>query len=562
MQPILDAYIKAIAKKYNIDEDQAFEVLSAALILDKTFDETYQDIWIGGDDDCGFDAIFIDDQMNTIFVFQSKNSPKLTENQLMKLDNDFEDLFVHDNKSDRQINPRLQARIDEYKDLTKKGMVLTPKLFFVYSGRDNDPSNSNNQDLVQRFSGRKTTPEYKIIDSIGLITRLTNLQQGRINRIDFTFQPLETNIPSYSQQALFSFVVGQVTGISFRIKATELCRLMKQEIKENSVVDTLFSENIRGYLGGRNKANQSILATLKNKSQAPFFHFMNNGLTIICESIKIPNGPQGGKYVIPVINPVIVNGLQTSRVIFDVFNEDKNLLKDVYVNVRLYESRDEDLTELITEATNTQTSINFKDQMSNKKFNQFAHDYFASHGVKYVSKRGESVKVDDLSKGLADSINNETVLKFWYATYNKNPRLAKMSKNSLLENIFFATKGENPTLNSLFDGSPDSKLYPQLFCAYKIYTFVAKKRKEFGDSQGMEYLLHSDEIMSYGIFLELGNSESLDDYTDSKLETAYNDVKPRIEKIVKEEKNRRGDGYSHPRYFKSDAIVADYEALV
>ncbi len=560
MSNILDSYIKAIERKYGISENEAFEVLSAVLMLDKPYDEVYQNIWIGGQDDCGFDAVYIDDQTNDLFLFQSKNSPKLTQGQLMKLDTDFKDLFELNNRSGKKINSKLQARIDEYQDFTRKGIALTPKLFFVYSGKNDDPENSFNETLSSEFSGRASSPEYTVFDSVDLIKRLSVFQRTRRDDIEFTFRPLETDISTISQQAMFSFVTRQVTGASFRIKATHLCELMDMEVKTNGSVDTLFSENVRGYLG-KNKANKSIDNTLRDPTKAPFFLFMNNGLTIICESMVVPIGPQAGEYLVSVVNPVIVNGLQTSHVLYDIFSENPEWLDNVDVIVRVYENRNKELTELITEATNTQTSINFKDQMSNKKFNEIAHDYFAARGVKYVSKRGESVRDDDLAEGIQNSINNETVLKFWFATYNRNPRLAKSSKKSVLESIFLAAKGENPVLSDLFNGSPDSLLYAQLFCSYEIYTLVVEQRKEKGDTPGMEYLLHADELISYAVFLDIEKEGLLDSHNHTDLEKAYDRVLPQIEKIVEGEKKRRGEAYSHSKYFKSEASFEDYNAL-
>lgn len=562
MDPALSSYLQAIARKFSLTDDQAFEILSIALFLDKAFDEVHADIWVGSSGDCGFDGVYIDDQANTIYVFQCKNSPSLGENDLMKLEKDFEDLFVSNNSSGRPINGRLQAWVDEFKDFTKRGVVLTPKLLFIYSGLNGDPARANNRVLEARFSGRNKLPEYGVLDSADLLRRMANLQHNKRKRVDFTFRPEETNIPTYSRQALFSFIIGQIKAVSFRIEARQLCELIDREIELNRFMHTLFSENVRGFLG-QNKANKRIRETLINTDQAPLFPFMNNGLTIVCESVEIPPLPQSGQYIVPVVNPVIVNGLQTSRVIYEAFKENPDLLKDVFITIKVYESRDQQLTDLITEATNTQTSINFKDQMSNKAFNNWAQVHFAARGVKYISKRGEIVRGDDLTEKLKDSINNEVVLKFWHATFNRDPHRAKTSKSFVQENIFLATKGDsNPDMNELFSGSPDSPLNDQLFTAYEIQKLVAKRRGELGTELAYEYLLHSDELVAYGIFLELERIDALREPSQKALEDAYDAVLPRLAKIVADERKKRGENYSHTKYFKGEAIVEDYLAAI
>lgn len=562
MNPTLLAYNKAIANKYNINEDQAFEILSAGLVLGLPFDEVYENIWVGATNDCGFDAIYLDESSNLIYLFQAKNTPELSENAIMKLETDFMDLFVGNNKSGRKMNEKIESIMEEYLNISQKGTVLIPKFNFTYSGNKIDTTRPKNLEITERFENRSSGPEFSIIDSEKLLQMLTTLQRGRNKDVHFTFRPENTNIQTYSNQDMYSFVIGQIGAVSFRIKATQLCELVKKEIEINGFMDTLFSENVRGYLG-KNKANKRMISTLKNRERAPFFPFLNNGLTIVCQSLTIPSLPQATGYLLPVVNPIIVNGLQTTRVIYDIFIEDPSLLEDVYVTLKVYESRDTSLTEMITEATNTQTSISFKDQMSNKEFNEHTTAYFASNKVKYISKRGQIVRGDDLTEGLQDSINNEMVLKFWYATYYKKPHIAKISKTTILENIFLATKGDYPDLNELFSGDPKSCIYSQLFNAYRIQKYIAHKRNNtLITNPEKDYLLHADEIMAYGIFLELESIGKSKDFSDNEIKNVYAKIQLRIEKLVEDEKNKRLDLYAHTKYFKSDSIVQDYEQLI
>ena len=130
----------------------------------------------------------------------------------------------------------------------------------------------------------------------------------------------------------------------------------------------LFEENIRSYLGVKARANKRMNETLNKREDAVYFPFMNNGITIICDELILPRQPQNSIYLLPVINPKIVNGLQTSWVLFENYKKDKSLLEDVYVNIRVYESKDKALIVKITDATNTQTPINYRDKISNKDF--------------------------------------------------------------------------------------------------------------------------------------------------------------------------------------------------
>lgn len=47
MPPILQNYLTAISNKYGTTNDESFEILVAALVLDKPFDEVHQKVWVG-----------------------------------------------------------------------------------------------------------------------------------------------------------------------------------------------------------------------------------------------------------------------------------------------------------------------------------------------------------------------------------------------------------------------------------------------------------------------------------------------------------------------------------
>jgi len=91
----ISTYLDKIAGKFDINKDQAFEIFSIAAILDKTFDEIYADVIIPGSADGGIDGIYFDEQdgFYVMEVFQCKNSPKLSQNQLEKLKQDFTEVF-------------------------------------------------------------------------------------------------------------------------------------------------------------------------------------------------------------------------------------------------------------------------------------------------------------------------------------------------------------------------------------------------------------------------------------------------------------------------------------
>lgn len=565
-EKIIQAYIDAISRRFSVSADFAFEILAIVLTLDKPYNEVINEIWTGGSDtegsDCGFDGIFIDEEKRIIHIFQIKNSPNLKGNELDKLKTDYQKIFVDGNALNVKLSSKVKRAFDDYKNITERGRVLRVKLYFIYNGENDSDRYQNNRKLFERYNNIKSEPSFEIIDSIGLYQWLDILQTPkRKTDIEFTFNPVETNIEPYESQGIFSFQLGQVNAASFRMRALDLCKLIDKEIEKNKVTEFLFSENIRGFLG-INQTNRKILETLKDKKNSSFFPFLNNGLTIICQEMKIPAHPQNKQYNIETVNPIIVNGLQTANIIYQVYNEDPNLLENVYLIIKLYETKDPNLIDLITEATNTQSAIGYRDQMSNKKFNKIAEDFFAGKGVNYISKRGETFKKPSLAEGLKESVSSETAVKFWYATYYQKPHIAKNSIKNVLREVFLASKEENEKLANLFSGSKESEIYGQLFTAYRIYKFVANRRKAAPENSEEDFVFQADEIIAYGIFKELKKNKRLEDFSDKDLSNAYMIAYGNVKRCVKKESQRKNGTYSHNRYFKSERCLDDYDEII
>ena len=459
-QLFIDGYLNKISEQFNVDEDKAFEIFSIAAITERPFQEVYDDIQIRQKrevdsnlkgKDGGIDgAVFVEQgSYYTLMVFQCKNSPSLKTNQLDKFRHDVEELFIYGtNKLHTEL---LQPKINEYQQLSKDGFIIEIKYYFVYAGSNNDPNYAANN---QNYQAYHRSGEYEIWDSEALYEKISQLIKAQAKRKDikFIFNPQISNIiiSDRQGQGLYTYSVGNVRAANFRIEADELCRLVEEELSANNTYEFLFSDNIRSFLGFKVRPNQRIKETLINPDSAIYFPLLNNGVTIICERMDIPSTLQSGKYILPAYNPIIVNGLQTTRVIYEVLQEIKrkeiNNLQNVFVNVRLYETSDTEIVEKITDATNTQTPISYKDKVSNKDFNLYVKEVFANQGISYITKRGE-IFYNYLSKQLKSTIESDTLLRFWYATFYEQPETAKNSVYQVMEAIFDAANNNSHPLH-------------------------------------------------------------------------------------------------------------------
>jgi hypothetical protein len=537
----INGYLKRIEKKFTLTRDFAFEILAITALLDKSFDEIFQDISTiyngNGEHDGGMDGIYIDEDENecTMHVFQVKGGKGLGDNVLSKFINDYRNIFVYGNSTNIPLNAKVKSALERYTDIVSSGKIIDTKLYFIFQGE----KENNDISIIQRHE--EENKELTIYDINDLYDRIDNLisENKKRKSIDFSFMAEKSNISlKRDPQALISFQIQNIKAINFRLKALDLCRLLDEEEKINKRIDTVFSDNIRGFLK-YNKTNKNIRETLES-DYSEYFPFLNNGITIISEKIKIPNDMQAGYYPIETTNPVIVNGLQTTTVIYDIYKKDATKLDGVYILIRLYETSDPDIIDKITDATNTQSPISYRDKISNKKFNEYTKAIFESHGIGLLTKRGDTFE-NMLSKQLKESIQSDVVFKFWYACYQELPEVAKNSKSKLLEEIFEASSDKSHKLYNLFNGSKDSPIYEQLLNSYKIYKFVTQKRNDTIDKN--DFVKYADELISYGLYK-----------LEENFEEEYPKIFGAIKNIIDEEKiflEKKGLTYSHNGYFKS-----------
>lgn len=562
-QLFINSYLEKIDGKFGFkSSNQAFEIFSIAAIIDKPFEDVHSEVstlvknngeGFNGQNDGGIDGVYFDDASATLIVTQVKNSENLGDNEVTKFVADYQNLFERNNQSNIPLNDNIKAKLETINAQTSKGVTFTPKLFFVFNG----VKKGQNKEVAERH--QNANPYLEIWDAMDLYSRIDLLRSSQKSRkpISFTFNAERSNLSSpHNPQGIITFGKANVTAVSFRLKAAELCKLIEEEKSINRHTDHLYDQNVRGFLGN-NRTNQQIRETLTS-ADAIYFPFLNNGITIIADKVTIPP-PQVNQYPIQTLNPVIVNGLQSTQVIYDVFKEKPENLEDVDVMIRLYQTQDEGLAEKITTATNTQTSINVRDKMSNQDFNQWIKVLFENKGIGYVSKRGASFE-NDLSRGLPNVISSEVILKFWYATYNERPEIAKASKNQVLQQIYDASIDANEPLHILFNGDKNSQLYSQMLNVYKIHSVVSTKRS-YATEDTPDFTHHADELIAYGIHkhLETKNNEAFG-LSDNDLLKIYQEIFDKTHEIsieYNQKLNSLAKTYSHNNYFKSSQCRID-----
>lgn len=139
--------------------------------------------------------------------------------------------------------------------------------------------------------------------------------------------------------------------------------------------DKLLDQNVRNYLGGRNRVNAKISKTLRETPEM-FFSY-NNGISstaaeVVIKRNEFAEDTESAKiHIVGLRNWHIVNGGQTTCTIFNAFKKGVDI-KQAYLTVKISEIRDKernaDIVQNIAESANSQTQIKDSDLSANHKF--------------------------------------------------------------------------------------------------------------------------------------------------------------------------------------------------
>lgn len=153
----------------------------------------------------------------------------------------------------------------------------------------------------------------------------------------------------------------------------------------------LYAENIRLYLGDRGNVNKDIIATITS-SESLWFPYMNNGISIICDSLAIGN-TNAAKHVqtFTLENMQIINGCQTVNALYSAkYGENtRDNFRPANVMVRIYEINPSqtDFKMNIIKATNNQNSVKSYSLMANDPIQIRIAEVLKKFNIIYDRKR-------------------------------------------------------------------------------------------------------------------------------------------------------------------------------
>lgn len=244
-----------------------------------------------------------------------------------------------------------------------------------------------------------------------------------------TYSGINASLPAFSTAALPN-IAGIDEAYLAVVRASDFVNnLLLTE--DGNLRTQVFEENVRSFLGHDNPVNQSIAATLASDA-ASRFPVLNNGITIVSPDVKL----QGT--TLHLTNYQIVNGCQTSNVLF----ENRAVLGDVMMNIKVVKTQREDVFSELVRATNSQTKVEDTQFLSlrpiMRRVEQFLNTYDGAESRLFLERRDRQYVGQDIPATRIFSLHNAA--KCVAAMFCNRPELAarypKQMYEELTEGIF------------------------------------------------------------------------------------------------------------------------------
>lgn len=316
--------------------------------------------------DKGIDGIFLNDEANTIEVYQiklfQKKDPKVGDKALREFAGTVAQLETSEsienliNTAENTEVARLVKRLDLQKHVAEYDVIG----YFVCNGEiDNNGSDYLNASPHLRFVGINELNE-------GYISSSRDLPEAPPATFDISGYQVSEYIVDKDHRAVIA-----------PVKANELVRL------EGIADQSLFAYNVRGPLG-RTKVNKDITKTISDPEKHKIFPLFHNGITVVAE------GLESSEDEIEIANYFIVNGCQSINAIYQ---NKRHLTDDLRILTKFIKADpSSSLSSMITKFSNNQNGVKARDFKSNNQIqirlqNEIAEKY--GDQFFFEIKRGE-----------------------------------------------------------------------------------------------------------------------------------------------------------------------------
>jgi len=399
--------------------------------------------------DKGIDGIVVDEEEETVYLFQSKFSPYDEQYQGCNDLRNFMGVrtwFQSEENIQNLINSTAHHELKSL--IERKGIIDRTEFNLVSVFVTNKHFNTHALEYIptgrdlEAYDSNKLFGEYTYFADEEISTPPIDLHISNSTNIDYAFG----------------------NGTSAKVYAIEA----KELIKLAGIQDrTLFYKNVR-YGVGNTRVNKSIRKTILEASQHQKFFLYHNGITLICGTFN----EDPARNCITVSNYAVINGCQSMLTFWE--NRDK-LTRNLLVLTKIINlDVTSPLVQDITYYANNQNSIRLADLRSNDSVQRSLQREFTElfgGSVVYVRKRGERIEDN------AQVIDKDLAAQLIEAVYYKHPH------NTHLKQQLFGTEYAKIFSRRIKAG--------KIFLAYMLYDTVRCNCN----------LLGRQQIRTYGLAL-------------------------------------------------------------
>jgi AIPR protein len=261
---------------------------------------------VGGSRDKSLDALLIDDAARVIFLVQGKYRQKASGATEHRSDvtafADLANTFSNDDSFKswvKDLDAGVAGKALEARQrIKKRGYRL--QLYYVTTGRC---SSSLSQEAERMARQADAPADIDVVHGKRVLRLLSDYLDGVAPPVPLLDLEIESG-----QGVKLSGVLQRFDG-NTEIESWVIPVNVRHvaEMYEAGGV-RLFARNVRGFLENT-PINRNMEATLEREPE--FFWYYNNGITIICDDAQRLS--RGGRDIIRVVNPQIINGQQTTR---------------------------------------------------------------------------------------------------------------------------------------------------------------------------------------------------------------------------------------------------------
>jgi len=381
-QQLVADRIVNLEKSIGVPQDQAFERFVHSLVTGQSVHSLDPADWVDGTQDKQIDLISIEEEDDEaeIFIISAKFTDGFSSNAIILMRNGLGWMLNRPRTEVATISN--EAFRDKILDVRSVLSGIGPanvrvRCYFATNGLTATLSSEYQQEvrgiLAEYDNGTFAEFTFETLGADELV--------GLINRIEKRTRSIDTDVPIRYDANTPSLIRYQTQGLKGII-----CTAAARDIANLVIGDpsgALFDSNIRRFLGKGRSVNADILKTATEAASSYLFWFLNNGVTIVCDSCDPVTDPDNP--MVKITNLQIVNGCQTTTALAHAAR-DGTLRPDTRVLLKIFETKDPTLASRIVLTTNNQNRISTRDLKANDAVQQDMQRRFERYNLLYEHK--------------------------------------------------------------------------------------------------------------------------------------------------------------------------------